>query len=69
MKLSFYIVCLILSVMPNLQAQESDKDAVVHTKEILFIIESYGNMPAKDILVGAIKALTGNLSNFEKNIK
>lgn len=46
-----------------------DKNAVSDFSEILFIIESFGNMPAKDILVNAIKALENNLDEFEKEIK
>ena len=46
-----------------------DKDAISDSDEIIFIIESYGNMPAKDIFKGAIKALESNLDVFEKAIK
>jgi len=46
-----------------------DKNAVSKSSEILFVIESYGNMPAKDILIKAIKALEDNLDEFEKEIK
>ena len=49
--------------------QEIDKNAMQDSKEILFFIESYGNMPAKDILKGATKALASNLDAFEKAIK
>ncbi|MAG27342.1 DNA-directed RNA polymerase subunit D [Candidatus Pacearchaeota archaeon] len=46
-----------------------DKEAISDSPEILFVIESFGNMPAKDILEKSIKALTGNLDSFEKAIK
>lgn len=46
-----------------------DKDAVKDTEEILFFIESFGQMPAKDILTNAIKTLEKNLDEFEKQIK
>ena len=36
---------------------------------MLLIIESYGNMPAKDILSSAIDALSDNLDQLEKEIK
>ncbi len=46
-----------------------DKNAINNTSEILLIIESFGNMSSKDILLKAIKALTDNLDEFEKEIK
>ena len=46
-----------------------DKNAIVDSSEILFVIESYGNMAAKEILLKAIKALEDNLDEFEKEIK
>lgn len=46
-----------------------DKESITDTKELLIVIESYGNMPAKDILVKSIEALTDNLDEFEKAIK
>lgn len=46
-----------------------DKDAVHYTNELLFVIESYGNMDAKDIFAKAIGALSDNLDQFEKAIK
>jgi hypothetical protein len=48
------------------EIEKLDKSAVTDTNEILFIIESYGNMPAKDILTEAVKALEHNLDEFEK---
>jgi DNA-directed RNA polymerase subunit D len=46
--------------------QRIDKSAVSDAKEMLFVIESYGNMPAKDIFQGALDALSDNLEEFEK---
>jgi DNA-directed RNA polymerase subunit D len=46
-----------------------DKDSISDIPELIFIIESYGNIPAKDILSGAIKALSSNLKEFEKALK
>lgn len=51
------------------EVEAADKNAISDSPEIIFIIESYGNMPAKDILADAIKALNSNLNEFEKNIK
>lgn len=49
--------------------QELDKEAISDSDQMLLIIESYGNMPAKDLLTGSIKALSSNLDEFEKAIK
>jgi len=46
-----------------------DKSAVNESDEIIFIVESYGNMPAKDILVKSIRALSYNLDEVEKAVK
>lgn len=51
------------------EIEEMDKEAIKDSDEILFIVESYGNMPAKDMLDGAIKALETNLEHFEKELK
>lgn len=51
------------------EIEESDKEAISDSSEIVFMIESYGVMPAKDILEGAIKALEHNLDLFEKEVK
>jgi DNA-directed RNA polymerase subunit D len=48
---------------------EIDKNAISDSEEILFVIESYGNMPASDILSKSMKALNDNLDEFEKEIK
>jgi DNA-directed RNA polymerase subunit D len=39
------------------------------TKEIIVNIESWGQMSAKDIFIGAIKSLTKNLKELDKKIK
>jgi len=49
--------------------EEAEKNAVQDSNELLFIVESYGNMPAKDILTEAVKALEHNLDQFEKELK
>jgi DNA-directed RNA polymerase subunit D len=46
-----------------------DKNAITQLDELVFIIESYGNMPAKDLFVKSIEALEENLDEFEKAIK
>lgn len=48
---------------------EAKKDSVSDSNELLLFIESYGNMPAKDILSKAIESLSSNLDQFEKEIK
>lgn len=54
----------------DLEAVEAiDKDAISNSDSMLLIIESYGNMPAKDILVKAVEALGENLDEFEKALK
>lgn len=51
------------------EIEKLDKNAIEDSDEILFVIESYGNMPAKEILNGAIAALEDNLDLFEKELK
>ena len=51
------------------QIEKIDKSAISDSKEMLFIIESFGMLSAKDILQGAIKALGKNLDSFEKALK
>ena len=46
-----------------------DKEAVKDSNELLLIIESYGNMPAKDIVIKSCEVLADNLDGFEKAIK
>lgn len=58
-----------LSDSEEIQIEEIDKDAVKDSTEILFVIESYGNLPAKDIFVKSVEALEENLDLFLKEIK
>jgi DNA-directed RNA polymerase subunit D len=58
-----------LSDAEEKQIEEIDKEAITNSNEMLFIIESYGNMPAKDIFIKAIEALQDNLDEFVKDIK
>lgn len=51
------------------EIEKHDKGAISDSSEILFVVESYGNMPAKDVLFEAIKALEHNLDEFEKDLK
>lgn len=51
------------------RVEELDKDAVKPADEMIFVIESYGQMDAKDIFAKAIAALTDNLGEFAKSIK
>jgi DNA-directed RNA polymerase subunit D len=46
-----------------------DKDAVSDSDELLFTVESYGNMPALEVFEKAIKALGDNLDAFTKAVK
>jgi DNA-directed RNA polymerase subunit D len=48
---------------------EIDKETIKDSDEILLVIESYGNMPSKDILAKAISVLQDNLESFEKELK
>ena len=45
------------------------EDSISDSDEILFFIESYGNMSAQDIFAKAVEALEDNLKEFEKAIK
>lgn len=49
--------------------EKIDKEAIKDSEEIIVTVESYGNMPAKDILLGAVEALESNLQEVEKEIK
>jgi len=46
-----------------------DKTAVSDSSEVLFFVESYLGVPAKDILAQAIKALEANLDIVEKKVR
>lgn len=51
------------------EIEDKEKDAISDSEEIIFVIESYGNVPAKEILIGAAEAIEENLHEFEKSIK
>ncbi len=46
-----------------------DDKAIVDSDEMLFIVESYGNMPASDILKKSIASLSDNLDEVVKAFK
>ncbi len=46
-----------------------NSDAVKNTSEIVFVVESYGSMDAKDIFLKAIEALGDNLDEAVKALK
>ena len=54
------------SELDDIEAE--DKEAIKDSSEMLLVIESFGNMAAKDILLKAINALSDNLDLFEKKI-
>jgi DNA-directed RNA polymerase subunit D len=47
----------------------ADKNALSDSNEIIFIVESYGNMSAEDIFKKAVEALEDNLDEFVKALK
>ena len=51
------------------EIENIEKEAISQANELLLVIESYGNMDAKDILVKAMESLSENLEEFEKNLK
>jgi DNA-directed RNA polymerase subunit D len=51
------------------QIEKIEKDSVKPSEEMLLVIESYGSMDSKDILIKAIEALEENLDAFEKEMK
>ncbi|MFH1290688.1 MAG: DNA-directed RNA polymerase subunit D [Nanoarchaeota archaeon] len=51
------------------EIENMDKSAISDSNELIFVIESYGNMPAKDVLAEAAKILGSNLDSFEKQLK
>lgn len=48
---------------------KSDKDAVKESDELILVIESFGQIEAKDIFLKALEALEENVDEFEKAIK
>lgn len=51
------------------EVEKISKESIQDSNEFIFVIESYGNMPAKEILINAIDALEDNLDAFEKELK
>lgn len=51
------------------EIQKADKTAISDSEEMIFVIESFGQMDAKDILTKAVAALEDNLDDFEKAVK
>jgi len=49
--------------------ESADKESMKDSDEILLIIESYGNISAKDILIKSIEALESNLEKVVKALK
>jgi len=49
--------------------QKINKEAVTDSDELLMIIESFGQMDAKEIFVKALNALEENLAELEKSLK
>jgi DNA-directed RNA polymerase subunit D len=46
-----------------------DKDAVKDLDDLVFVVESYGSMPAESIFQKSIEALSDNASEFLKELK
>jgi DNA-directed RNA polymerase subunit D len=46
-----------------------DKESIIESDEILFFIESFGHLEAKDIFLEAIKSLNANINDFGKSLK
>lgn len=46
-----------------------DSNAIKESDEIIFVVESFGQMTAKEVFVNAVDALCKNLKEFEKLIK
>ena len=46
-----------------------DKEAVSDSEELLFLIESFGQLPPKEIFTKAIDALSDNMKELEKELK
>ncbi len=51
------------------EIENLDKEAIADSDELLFIIESYGNLPAKEIMSLAIESIEENLDEFLKELK
>lgn len=61
-------ICDLLDIEVD-EINKIEKDAISDSDEILFVIESYGNMSAKDILIKSTESLKDNLADFEKALK
>ena len=46
-----------------------DESAISDSNELIFVVESYGNMPAKEVFMKAVEALEDNLDEFVKALK
>jgi len=51
------------------EVQKLESEVLKDSDEMLFIVESYGMLDAKDIFAKSIEALTDNLDEFEKAVK
>lgn len=51
------------------ELEKIGKESFSESDEMLLIVESYGNMPAKEILIKAVEALEENLDEFQKALK
>lgn len=51
------------------EIKKIDEKAIKDTPELIFVVESFGQMDAKDIFTSAINALESNLTEFEKAVK
>jgi DNA-directed RNA polymerase subunit D len=51
------------------EINKQDKKAIQDSNEIIFIVESYGNLTAKEILEKSTEAIAKNLDEFEKAVK
>lgn len=51
------------------EIEDKDPESISNSDEILIIIESYGNLSAKDIMLKSIEALEENLDEVEKVLK
>ncbi len=49
--------------------EERSAESIKDSQEILFIIESYGSLSAKDIFIKSVDALEDNLDELEKALK
>ena len=50
------------------EIEKIDNNAIKDSNEIILVIESFGQMSAKDILIKAIRVLNENIVSFEKSL-